>query len=65
MKNMKKPCAWPGKNMISSVLKCTIKWIWNFPDAGLIEVEDAETGKVEWVDTNDFIQRYFLPAIFF
>ena len=35
------------------------------PDAGLIEVEDAETGEMIWVDTSDFDQTEFLPAIFF
>lgn len=35
------------------------------PRAGLIEVEDAETGKVEWVDTDDFTQRSYYHQAFF
>jgi len=35
------------------------------PHAGLIEVEDAETGKVEWVDTDDFMQRNYYQQSFF
>jgi hypothetical protein len=37
------------------------------PQAGLLEVEDAETGNVQWVDTNDYLvrnnyQQQFLSA---
>ena len=35
------------------------------PDAGLIEVEDAETGAMMWVDTSDFNQRNFYQQSFF
>jgi hypothetical protein len=35
------------------------------PDAGLIEVEDAETGAMIWVDTSDFAQRNFYQQSFF
>jgi len=28
------------------------------PDAGLIQVEDAETGKILWIDSNDAMVRY-------
>ena len=35
------------------------------PSAGLLEVEDAETGKIQWIDSNDYLvqsnyqQRFF------
>jgi len=35
------------------------------PDAGLIEVEDAETGAMIWVDTSDYTQRNFYQQSFF
>jgi uncharacterized protein (DUF58 family) len=35
------------------------------PDAGLIEVEDAETGEMTWVDTSDYNQRNFYQQSFF
>ena len=35
------------------------------PDAGLIEVEDAETGEMIWVDTSDYNQRNFYQQSFF
>ena len=35
------------------------------PDAGLIEVEDAETGAMIWVDTSDYDQRNFYQQSFF
>jgi hypothetical protein len=35
------------------------------PDAGLIEVEDAETGRTLWVDTSDFTTRNFYQQSFF
>jgi uncharacterized protein (DUF58 family) len=35
------------------------------PDAGLIEVEDAETGKMMWIDSSDFTLRsYYLQSFF-
>jgi uncharacterized protein (DUF58 family) len=35
------------------------------PEAGLLEVEDAETGAVEWVDTNDYLVRTNYQQYFF
>ncbi len=35
------------------------------PDAGMIEVEDAETGAMIWVDTSDFTQRNYYQQSFF
>jgi hypothetical protein len=35
------------------------------PDAGLIEVEDAETGAIQWVDTNDYLVRTNYQQYFF
>jgi uncharacterized protein (DUF58 family) len=38
------------------------------PQAGLMEVQDAETGKIKWIDTNDYLvranyqQRFFLAT---
>jgi uncharacterized protein (DUF58 family) len=37
----------------------------DLPNAGLIEVEDAETGEVQWVDTGDFMQRSRYHQAFF
>ena len=34
------------------------------PDAGLIEVEDAETGEMMWVDTSDFALRNYYQQSF-
>ena len=35
------------------------------PDAGMIEVEDAETGKTKWVDTGDYLLRTQYQQAFF
>ncbi len=35
------------------------------PEAGLLEVEDAETGEVQWVDTNDYLVRANYQQSFF
>jgi uncharacterized protein (DUF58 family) len=35
------------------------------PDAGLIEVEDSETGKLIYVDTSDYAQRNYYQQSFF
>jgi hypothetical protein len=35
------------------------------PDAGLIEVEDAESGAMIWVDTSDYTQRNYYQQSFF
>ncbi len=35
------------------------------PEAGLLEVEDAETGAVEWVDTGDYLVRSNYQQYFF
>jgi uncharacterized protein (DUF58 family) len=35
------------------------------PEAGMIEVEDSETGKIEWVDTHDYMQRSYYQQSFF
>ncbi len=35
------------------------------PEAGLLEVQDAETGKIRWVDTNDYLVRTNYQQRFF
>ena len=35
------------------------------PQAGLLEVQDAETGKIKWVDTNDYLVRTNYQQRFF
>jgi uncharacterized protein (DUF58 family) len=35
------------------------------PEAGLLEIEDAETGKIQWVDTNDYLVRTNYQQAFF
>ena len=35
------------------------------PDAGLIQLEDAETGKIKWVDTSSELVRYTYQQQFF
>jgi uncharacterized protein (DUF58 family) len=35
------------------------------PDTGLLEIEDAETGSTQWVDTNDFLVRSNYQKSFF
>ncbi len=35
------------------------------PEAGLLEVEDAETGSFLWVDTNDYLTRTHYQQKFF
>jgi uncharacterized protein (DUF58 family) len=35
------------------------------PEVGLVGVEDAETGKMQWVDTNDFLVRTNYQQSFF
>jgi uncharacterized protein (DUF58 family) len=35
------------------------------PEAGLLEIEDAETGKIQWVDTKDFLVRTNYQQAFF
>ena len=35
------------------------------PKIGLIEVEDAETGKDKWIDTNDVLARQNYQSAFF
>jgi uncharacterized protein (DUF58 family) len=35
------------------------------PEAGLLEVEDAETGGIQWVDTNDYLVRSNYQQYFF
>jgi uncharacterized protein (DUF58 family) len=35
------------------------------PEAGLLEMQDAETGKIEWVDTNDYSVRNNYQQRFF
>ncbi|HVY74430.1 MAG TPA: DUF58 domain-containing protein [Puia sp.] len=35
------------------------------PKAGMIEAEDAETGRMAWIDTNDFMQRNAYQQSFF
>jgi len=35
------------------------------PEAGVLEVEDAETGAIQWVDTNDYLVRTNYQQSFF
>ena len=35
------------------------------PDAGLMEIEDAETGARAWIDTGDYLLRQNHQAAFF
>jgi len=35
------------------------------PQAGLMEVQDAETGKIKWIDTNDYLVRANYQQRFF
>jgi uncharacterized protein (DUF58 family) len=35
------------------------------PEAGVLEVEDAETGSIQWVDTNDYLVRTNYQQSFF
>ena len=35
------------------------------PEAGLLEVQDAETGKIRWIDTNDYLVRTNYQQRFF
>lgn len=35
------------------------------PEAGLLEIEDAETGQIQWVDTNDYLVRSNYQQAFF
>ena len=35
------------------------------PQAGLLEVQDAETGKIRWIDTNDYLVRTNYQQRFF
>lgn len=35
------------------------------PEAGLLEIEDAETGQIQWVDTNDYLARSNYQQAFF
>jgi len=35
------------------------------PDAGLLQVEDAETGSVQWIDTGDYLVRTNYQQYFF
>jgi uncharacterized protein (DUF58 family) len=35
------------------------------PEAGLLEIEDAETGSIQWVDTNDYLVRSNYQQSFF
>ena len=35
------------------------------PDAGLLQLEDAETGKIKWVDSSSELVRYNYQQLFF
>jgi uncharacterized protein (DUF58 family) len=35
------------------------------PDAGLLQIADAETGKTQWIDSSDYLVRKQYEAIFF
>jgi uncharacterized protein (DUF58 family) len=56
-----------GKKHDITGIKVYDKMDMQLPQAGLLEVEDAETGAVQWVDTNDYLvrnnyQQQFLSA---
>ena len=56
-----------GKKHDITGIKVYDKMDMQLPQAGLLEVEDAETGVVQWVDTNDYLvrnnyQQQFLSA---
>jgi len=56
-----------GKKHDITGIKVYDKMDMQLPQVGLLEVEDAETGTVQWVDTNDYLvrnnyQQQFLSA---
>ncbi len=56
-----------GKKHDITGIKVYDKMDMQLPQAGLLEVEDAETGAVQWIDTNDYLvrnnyQQQFLSA---
>ena len=54
-----------GKKHAVVGIKIYDKMDMELPDAGLIEVEDAETGAIQWVDTNDYLVRTNYQQYFF
>jgi uncharacterized protein (DUF58 family) len=54
-----------GKKHDMTGIKVYDKMDVQLPDIGLIEVEDAETGKVQWVDTGDYMVRNNYQQHFF
>ena len=62
---MKKPFRVAGKKHDLIGIKVYDKMDMELPDVGLIEVEDAETGQMKWVDTSDYGQRMEYQQSFF
>jgi uncharacterized protein (DUF58 family) len=54
-----------GKKHDMIGIKVYDKMDMQLPEAGLLEVEDAETGTVEWVDTSDYLVRTNYQQFFF
>jgi uncharacterized protein (DUF58 family) len=54
-----------GKKHDITGIKVYDKMDMQLPEVGLLEVEDAETGAIQWVDTNDFSVRTNYQQQFF
>ncbi|MDR3716302.1 MAG: DUF58 domain-containing protein [Puia sp.] len=54
-----------GKKHDLTGIKVYDKMDMQLPDIGLVEVEDAETGKTQWVDTGDYMVRNHYQRHFF
>ncbi len=54
-----------GKKHDITGIKIYDKMDMQLPEAGLLEMQDAETGKMQWVDTNDFSVRKNYQERFF
>lgn len=54
-----------GKKHDITGIKVYDKMDMQLPEAGLLEVEDAETGAFQWIDTNDYLVRNNYQQKFF
>jgi len=54
-----------GKKHDLTGIKVYDKMDMQLPEAGLLEVEDAESGSIQWVDTNDYLVRTNYQQSFF
>jgi uncharacterized protein (DUF58 family) len=54
-----------GKKHDITGIKIYDKMDMQLPEAGLLEMQDAETGKIKWVDTNDYSVRNNYQQRFF